>query len=244
MWKKLQGLKEKILSQVGREVLIKSVIQAIPTYSMSCFKLPKGLIKDIEVMICKFSWSYSGDSKKIHWVKWEYLFEAKKDRGMGFKEIEKFNEALLAKQVWCMMNNLDSLCYKFFKVRFFPNCSILEANDLKVGFYAWKSILSAREEVKKWVVWRIGDGDTMSIREDKWLLDPCYRSIISPLPFIPPNSKVSCLINSNSNEWKFDMIQQLFLPQEAEKILSIPLSIRLPPDQLIWSKTPSGKFTT
>ncbi|XP_050241238.1 uncharacterized protein LOC126690150 [Quercus robur] len=109
----------------------------------------KGLIKDIEVMICKFSWSYSGDSKKIHWVKWECLFEAKEDRGMGFKEIEKFNEALLAKQVWCMMNNLDSLCYKFFKVRFFPNCSILEANDLRVGSYAWKSILSAREEVKK-----------------------------------------------------------------------------------------------
>ena len=51
VWKKLQGWKEKILSQAGREVLIKSVIEAIPTYSMSCFKLPKGLIKDIEVMI-------------------------------------------------------------------------------------------------------------------------------------------------------------------------------------------------
>ena len=45
VWKKLQGWKEKILSQVGREVLIKSVIQAIPTYKMSCFKLPKGLLR-------------------------------------------------------------------------------------------------------------------------------------------------------------------------------------------------------
>ena len=45
IWKKLQGWKEKLLSQAGREVLIKSIIQAIPTYSMSCFKLPKGLIK-------------------------------------------------------------------------------------------------------------------------------------------------------------------------------------------------------
>ena len=44
----------KLLSQVGREVLIKSVIQTIPTYSMSCFKLPKGLIKEIETMIRKF----------------------------------------------------------------------------------------------------------------------------------------------------------------------------------------------
>ena len=195
-------------------------------------------------MIYKFWWSYIGDYKKIHWVKWERLCEAKEDGGMGFKEIDKFNEALLAKQVWCMMNNSDSLCYKFLKDRFFPNCSILEANDLKVGSYAWKSILSAREPVKKGVVWRIGNGDTVSIREDKWLLDPCYRSIISPLPFTPPNSKVSCLINSNSSKWKSNMIQQLFLPQEIEKILSIPLSIRLPPNQLIWSKTPSGKFTT
>ena len=53
VWKKLQGWKEKLLSQASREVLIKSVIQAIPTYSMSCFKLPKGLIKDIEAMITK-----------------------------------------------------------------------------------------------------------------------------------------------------------------------------------------------
>lgn len=48
------GWKEKLLSQAGRKVLIKSVIQAIPIYSMSCLKLPKGLIQKIEIMICKF----------------------------------------------------------------------------------------------------------------------------------------------------------------------------------------------
>lgn len=35
VWKRLQGWEGKILSQAGREVLIKSVIQAIPTYTMS-----------------------------------------------------------------------------------------------------------------------------------------------------------------------------------------------------------------
>ena len=38
VWKRLQGWEEKLLSQARREVLIKSVIQAIPKYAMSCFK--------------------------------------------------------------------------------------------------------------------------------------------------------------------------------------------------------------
>lgn len=43
IWKKLKGWKEKCLSFEGRGVLIRAVAQAIPTYYMSCFLLPKGL---------------------------------------------------------------------------------------------------------------------------------------------------------------------------------------------------------
>lgn len=42
VWTKLQGWKEKLLSQAGREILLKVVVQAIPTFAMSCFKLPMG----------------------------------------------------------------------------------------------------------------------------------------------------------------------------------------------------------
>ena len=147
MWKKLQGWKEKLISQVGREVLIKFFIQAIPTYTTSCFKLPKGLIKELEVLISKFWWGHNRDSRKVHWVKWERLCKAKEVGGMGFKEIEKFNETLLAKQVWRMINNSDSLCYRVFKARFFPNCSILKAKDSIIRFYIWKSIIRARDVI-------------------------------------------------------------------------------------------------
>ena len=54
IWNKMQGWKERLLSQVGKEVMIKAVIQSIPTYSMNVFCLPLGLIKDIETMIHKF----------------------------------------------------------------------------------------------------------------------------------------------------------------------------------------------
>jgi len=63
IWKKLKGWKEKLLSQAGREILIKVVVQAIPTHTMSCFKLPKGLINEIEGLIRKFWWGYRGEHK-------------------------------------------------------------------------------------------------------------------------------------------------------------------------------------
>ena len=147
-------------------MLIKLVIQAIPTYAVSCIKLPKGLIHDLETMIRKFWEGYSNEGRKIHWVTWERLCEAKENGGIGFKEIEKFNEALLAKQVWRMMHNSDSLFYKVFKARFFPDYSILEAKDSAIGSYAWKSILSARDVIKKGLVWRVGNGQSVCIRED------------------------------------------------------------------------------
>jgi len=51
VWKKIQRWKEKLLSQARREILIKVVVQAIPTYTMSCFKLPVGLCLEIESLI-------------------------------------------------------------------------------------------------------------------------------------------------------------------------------------------------
>jgi hypothetical protein len=37
VWSKLKGWKEKLISQAGREILIKSVAQTLPTYAMNCF---------------------------------------------------------------------------------------------------------------------------------------------------------------------------------------------------------------
>ena len=56
VWRKLQDWEKKQLSQVRREILIKAIVQDIPTYTMSCFKIPLGLYNEIESLIRKFWW--------------------------------------------------------------------------------------------------------------------------------------------------------------------------------------------
>jgi hypothetical protein len=91
---RLQDWKHKFLSQAGWEILLKAVIQAIPTYCMSVFMLPKTLCSKINILMQSFWWGTSG----IHWMKWSKMGAPKSRGGMGFRDLVWFNKALLAKQ--------------------------------------------------------------------------------------------------------------------------------------------------
>jgi hypothetical protein len=58
---------EQICSTGGKEVLIKVVAQAVPTYSMSYFRLPRGLCQHIESLFRSFWWGSKAGKRKTCW---------------------------------------------------------------------------------------------------------------------------------------------------------------------------------
>lgn len=77
IWKRIQGWKEKMLSRAGKEILIKAVAQAIPTFAMACFDITKSIADQISSMIGKFRWNNQEKENKMHWLSWEKLTKPK-----------------------------------------------------------------------------------------------------------------------------------------------------------------------
>lgn len=79
------------LAQSGKEVLIKAVAQALPTYVMGVFKLPLRLCKDLTKFIMNFWWGAKNDKRKTYWVAWDRMLTPKTCGGLGFRDMRLFN---------------------------------------------------------------------------------------------------------------------------------------------------------
>lgn len=83
-------MERELLSAAGKEIMIKAVTQAIPTYVMNCFELPRYLCDNMHRLMASFWWGDSEDKSKIHWLSWEKTCAAKKEGGLSFKEMHVY----------------------------------------------------------------------------------------------------------------------------------------------------------
>ena len=241
IWKKLQGWKEKLLSRAGKETLLKSVIQAIPTYLMGVYKIPGLVIQKIHSAMARFWWGSTETQRKIHWKSWDSLCTLKCFGGMGFKDLKMFNDALLGRQAWRLIREPHSLFARVMKAKYYPHCDFLESSLGYSGSYSWSSIWSSKALIKEGVVWRIGNGSQVKIWEDPWIVDEGGRFLSSARN--DALVMVSDLIDFENNEWKLDVIEANFNARDVRCILSIPLSSHCMKDELTWAYTKDACYS-
>lgn len=217
----MEGWKEKLLNQSGKEVLIKSVLQAIPSYAMAIIRFPKNFCHSISSHIARFWWRRPGRERGIHWKAWNSITRAKGRGGLGFKDFSIMNTSLLANQAWRALRNPDSLWVQVLKGLYFPQEDFLHASRTRGSSRGWRSLLQGKNFLLKHGRWMIGNGKKVRIWEDNWLATQ-----------LPPNPEaatrgttVNSLLSEDHLQWNQTKLLQLFQWQVAFQICQLPISI-------------------
>ncbi|XP_062104307.1 uncharacterized mitochondrial protein AtMg00310-like [Humulus lupulus] len=161
-----------LLSKAGKEILLKTVVQALPNYAMSVFLLPLDMCKDMERMMSKYWWKLSStQSSGISWMGWHRMCKHKSRSGMGFRNLRDFNIALLGKQGWRLLDGEESLVSRIFKAHYYPKGFFLDAELGSNPSFIWQSVWEDQISVKAEARRSIGTMAEVNIMQDHWLPD-------------------------------------------------------------------------
>ena len=127
--KRLSSWQSKLLSRVGKSILIKTVAQALPTYSMGVFLIPPLVLEELQKMLNSFWWGSRRERHRvIRWQRWERLRVRREEGRLGFRDLRMFNLVLLGKQGWNLLTKPHTLVARVFKEKYFPSGDYLTSN--------------------------------------------------------------------------------------------------------------------
>ena len=137
---------------------------------------------------------------------------------MGFHDFHSFNLAMLSKQAWRLIHNTNSLFYKVYKARYFPNSSFMMADVGSNPSFVWRTLLAARDIIFRGSKWRVGNDRTIGAYTHKWLTH-------KPRPWTEAalDMRVCELIDEDTRQWDCGKLEAMFSQRTREEILTIPL---------------------
>ena len=239
--KKLQGWKRNMLLAGGRFVLIKAVGEAIPIYSLACFKLPDTLLDELHKMMVNFWWGQRTNERKMIWESWNKLCQRKCKGGLAFEDLKAMNLALLTKQqCWRLVSDQISPFYKIFRGKYFRNGDILSVELGPNPSWGWRSILEGRKVIEKGLRWNLGNGNCVKVYQDPWLPIDYPFTVPREIPQDPSIFLAKNLFLEHGN-WNEELVRAKFPANIADRNLALQPSTS--DDELVWSPNNGGKYT-
>ncbi|GJV30818.1 hypothetical protein Tco_1391218 [Tanacetum coccineum] len=178
---KLSKWKANSLSVGGRLTLLKSVLGSLPTYYMSLFKAPDGVLSYLERLRNSFFLGAEMDERNMTWVCWRKVLAQKQYGGLGVSSLYALNRALLFKCIWhfFLLNQVSGLASsKLFTVLI----DLLTGLPRHVPVVLFGSRFIKQSSLKSKVVDLlgfckkvIGNGNNSNFWYDKCLGDVCFK---------------------------------------------------------------------
>ncbi|XP_050217536.1 uncharacterized protein LOC126668373 [Mercurialis annua] len=199
---KIHSWNSKFLSYAVRMQLIQSVLLNMQVFWATILILPKNVISEIQRICSKFLWSGSSEGRNKAMVAWKEIEKLKKEGGLSIKNMKIWNRVANCKHVWHILNNPNALWVKWINNNKLKRRSLWSVKSHNYTSWIRKGILSIREDVKKLIDFRIGNGVKTDFWNDPWLTG-CSMSEKFPKDKmretgVPKNVAVASLWRNNS----------------------------------------------
>lgn len=230
------------LSGAGKLTMLKSVLAPIPNHAMSCFLLPVGLCARIQSALTRFWWDDDPSTKKLCWISWDSLTQSKKMGGLGLRDVQAFNLAMIAKLSWRVLTRPESLLSRILLGKYCHSSSFLLAQCPSKPSHGWRGILLGRDLLLKHLGKAIGNGNTTSIWYDSWISTSENVRPIGPPREAEKDLVVADLLTHGSHDWNQARVALIF-PELAHLILQIKPSSLNAEDAFCWQKARTGIYS-
>lgn len=235
--KRLNGWQGKMLTYGGKVVLIKSVLQARPTYTLTTINPPKGTINLIQKHFVRFFWGSNGDRSKYHWRFWDKLCSPKEEEGIGIRNMHDLSNTLAIKR-WWRYRTQPSLWADFMNSKYCIRTHTVAKKWCSGNSQAWKYLVNAREKAEPNIIWRINEGEC-SIWWDNWT-GKWDLAAMFPDDIINPRAKVKDYIADGM--WDLQRLRNMFPEHMVQHINSIHIGQPDEKDYAFWKLTQDGNF--
>lgn len=159
-------MESQTLLKSGKGNTDKGIIEVTSIYAMSVFKFPKSRRDDLQWCIANYWWANSDKSKMYLLAFLEKSLQAKKNEGIGFKDLISFNQALLGKQCWRIIQAPDSLMTEVLKARCFSNKDFLSYKVKNGSFFCIEEYHIGPRDNQNWFKMEGCDGRNIFIYKD------------------------------------------------------------------------------
>ncbi|TYJ37047.1 hypothetical protein E1A91_A05G349200v1, partial [Gossypium mustelinum] len=185
------------------------------------FLAPKGIIDDIQAKLSRTWWSGKDEERFWIMVPWKTLCKPMDMGGLGIRDVRLFNLALLGRQVWRLINNTDSFCFKVLSSKYFLDGNIFHAKKVDKASFTWSSIVVVAEAFKKRFGWQIGNDEKINTWTDNWGIEGLNKDVVISNTLNPNEKSVKDFWYANRSSWNADKVKKVCGKDWGDKICNI-----------------------
>ena len=113
-------------------------------------------------------------------IAWDVLAKPKGEGGLGFRDIQDFNVAMIAKLSWRILTKPNSLLARILLGKYCHNQSFTSVACASSCSHGWRGVLKGRDLLLKHLGKTIGNGMTTGVWTNSWISTSAQTLVYGP----------------------------------------------------------------